>query len=169
MSNFFFNKETATVVAAQANEIIENQETTILEKAIAISALVDNIYDTAHVMIGGVGINLFMVHALTEVATVETRVQFINFVPTSAESLQEFRGVNEAADVFYSHLDQYLNRIMDENVQGTDEALEGIGALMPVIFESGLFKSAIDFASNAANEAATAVRLSMQLTTQSNI
>ena len=29
--------------------------------------------------------------------------------------------------------------------------------LMPVIFESGLFKSAIDFADNAANEAAIAV------------
>ena len=72
--------------------------------------------------------------------------------------LQHFRETNEAADAFYTNLDQYLIRIIGD-VQSTSEetALEAIGALMPVIVESGLFKSAIDFADNAANEAAIAV------------
>ena len=159
MSTFFFNKETASIVAAKANEIIENQETSMLEKAIAISALVENIYDTAHTMLGGVGINLFMAHALGDDFPIETRIQFANFSPSSAEMLQHFRETNEAADAFYTNLDQYLIRIIGD-VQSTSEetALEAIGALMPVIVESGLFKSAIDFADNAANEAAIAVK-----------
>lgn len=158
MSNFFFNKETATVAASKANDIISNKETSMLEKAIAISALVENIYDTAHTMLGGVGINLFMAHALGDDFPIETRIQFANFSPTSAEVLQYFRETNEAADAFYTNLDQYLIRIIGD-VQSTSEetALEAIGALMPAIVESGLFKSAIDFADNAANEAAIAV------------
>ena len=157
MSNFFFNKETASIVAAKANEIIENQETSMLEKAIAISALAENIYDTAHTMVGGIGINLFMAYVLSEVGSNETRAEFLNFTPTSAETLQAFREVNNSADVFYTNLHQYLNKIMDENIQSTEEAHEAIGALMPAIFESGLFKSAMDFASTAVNDAAAAV------------
>ena len=157
MSNFFFNKETATVAASKANDIISNKETSMLEKAIAISALVENIYDTAHTMLGGVGINLFMAHALGDDFPIETRIQFANFSPSSAEMLQHFRETNEAADAFYTNLDQYLIRIIGDVESDEETALEAIGALMPVIVESGLFKSAIDFADNAANEAAIAV------------
>lgn len=157
MSNFFFNKETATVVATQANEIINNKETSALEKAIAVSALVDNIYDTAHIVLGGVSINLFMTHALSELASTETRIQFINFVPTSVESLKAFREVNEAADLFYSSIDQYLNKIMDGSIQNSEEAREAIGALMPVVLESGLFKTAVDYADALVNETVTTV------------
>ena len=82
------------------------------KKAIAVSALVDNIYDTAHIVLGGVSINLFMTHALSELASTETRIQFINFVPTSVESLKAFREVNEAVDYADALVNETVTTVM---------------------------------------------------------
>ena len=53
MTTIFFNKETASAIASDCDAIVDNEELSTLEKAIAISALVGDITDMSHILVGG--------------------------------------------------------------------------------------------------------------------
>ena len=50
MTTIFFNKETASAIASDCDAIVDNEELSTLEKAIAISTLVSDINDMSHIL-----------------------------------------------------------------------------------------------------------------------
>ena len=157
MTTIFFNKETASILAAKANEIIENQETSMLEKAIAISALVGDITDMSHILVGGAAVSLFAAHVLSDDSfTVAERKEFISFTPTTQEEHDEFRSKNTVANTLYSYLMEHLENVIDKPSDlDVEHHNQQMVELMPLAYGSKILDYVLSTANSSVQEAAS--------------
>ena len=150
MTTIFFNKETASAIASDCVAIVDNEELSTLEKAIAISDLVKDIGDMSHILVGGAAVSLFAAHVLSDDSfTVAERKEFISFTPTTQEEHDEFRSKNTVANTLYSYLEEYLENVIDK----PSDLVE----LMPLVYGSKILHNVLLTANSSVQEAYTAV------------
>ena len=159
MTTIFFNKETASAIATAADAIVDNEELSTLEKAIAISALVGDITDMSHILVGGAAVNLFAAHVLSDDSfTVAERKEFIRFTPTTQEERDEFLSKNTVANTLYSYLMEHLENVIDKPSDlDVEEKKQQIVELMPLAYGSKILDHVLSTANGRVQEAYTAV------------
>ena len=159
MSNIFFNKETASAIAMASDAIVDNEELSTLEKAIAISALVGDITDMSHILVGGTAVSLFVAHVLSDDSfTVAERKEFISFTPTTQEHHDEFRSKNTVANTLYSYLMEHLENVIDKPSDfDVEEKKQQVAELMPLAYGSKILDNVMSTANSSVQEAYTAV------------
>ena len=159
MTTIFFNKETASAIAMASDAIVDNEELSTLEKAIAISALVGDITDMSHILVGGAAANLFTAHVLSDDSfTVAERKEFISFTPTTQEEHDEFRSKNTVANTLYSYLMEHLENVIDKPSDfDVEEKKQQVAELMPLAYGSKILDNVMSTANSSVQEAMTAV------------
>lgn len=161
MSNFFFNKETASAIASDCDAIVDNEELSTLEKAIAISTLVSDINDMSHILIGGAAVNLFAAHVLSDDSfTVAERKEFITFTPTTQEEHEYFCSKNNVASMLYIYLEGHLENVIDKPSDlDVEEKKKQIAELMPLAYRSKILHNVLTTANISVQEAVHAVAI----------
>ena len=159
MPTIFFNKETASAIAMASDAIVDKEELSTLEKAIAISTLVSDINDMSHILIGGAAVKLFVAHVLSDDSfTVAERKEFISFTPTTQEERDEFRSKNTVANTLYSYLMEHLeNVIAKPDDFDVEEKKQQMAELIPLAYGSKILHNVLSTVSNSVQEATTAV------------
>ena len=159
MTTIFFNKETASAIASDCDAIVDNEELSTLEKAIAISTLVSDINDMSHILIGGAAVKLFVAHVLSDDSfTVAERKEFISFTPTTQEERDEFRSKNTVANTLYSYLMEHLENVIDKPSDlDVEHHNQQMVELMPLAYGSKILDHVLSTANSSVQEAYTAV------------
>jgi hypothetical protein len=131
----------------------------MLEKAIAISALVGDINDLGHILVGGAAVNLFAAHVLSDDSfTVAERKEFIGFSATTQEELMVFRSKNGVANTLYSYLMEHLENVIDKpDDLDVEHHNQQMVELMPLAYGSKILDNVLSTANSSVQEAYTAV------------